>query len=80
MATHSSTIAWKIPWREEPNRLQSMGRKLSDTTERLHFTSSLHFTPMMRDIDSGEVACTGVGDVRGKLHLPLNSDVSLKLL
>ena len=25
MATHSSTIAWKIPWLEEPGRLQSMG-------------------------------------------------------
>ena len=25
MATHSSTIAWKIPWTEEPGRLQSMG-------------------------------------------------------
>ena len=25
MATHSSTLAWKIPWMEEPNRLQSMG-------------------------------------------------------
>ena len=25
MATHSSTIAWKIPWMEEPGRLQSMG-------------------------------------------------------
>ena len=24
MATHSSTIAWKIPWTEEPGRLQSM--------------------------------------------------------
>ena len=24
MATHSSTLAWKIPWREEPGRLQSM--------------------------------------------------------
>ena len=35
MATHSSTIAWKIPWMEEPDRLQSMGRKESDTTERL---------------------------------------------
>ena len=29
MATHSSILAWKIPW---------MGRKESDTTERLHFT------------------------------------------
>ena len=25
MAIHSSTLAWKIPWMEEPNRLQSMG-------------------------------------------------------
>ena len=25
MAPHSSTLAWKIPWREEPGRLQSMG-------------------------------------------------------
>ena len=25
MATHSSTLAWKIPWKEEPGGLQSMG-------------------------------------------------------
>ena len=25
MATHSSTLAWEIPWTEEPGRLQSMG-------------------------------------------------------
>ena len=25
MATHSSTLAWKTPWMEEPGRLQSMG-------------------------------------------------------
>ena len=25
MATHSTTLAWKIPWMEEPKRLQSMG-------------------------------------------------------
>ena len=25
MATHSSTLAWKIPWTEEPDKLQSMG-------------------------------------------------------
>ena len=25
MAAHSSTLAWRIPWKEEPNRLQSMG-------------------------------------------------------
>ena len=27
MATHSSILAWRIPWREEPGRLQSMGSK-----------------------------------------------------
>ena len=34
MAPHSSTLAWKIPWTEEPGRLQSMGSLESDTTER----------------------------------------------
>ena len=33
MATHSSILAWRIPWMEEPDELQSMGRKESDTTE-----------------------------------------------
>ena len=41
MAPHSSTLAWKIPWTEEPGGLQSMGRWGSDTTERLHFHFSL---------------------------------------
>jgi len=36
MATHYSIIAWRIPWIEELGGLQSMGRKESDTTERLH--------------------------------------------
>ena len=39
--THSSTLAWKIPWTEEPGRLQSMGSRRVDTTERLHFHFSL---------------------------------------
>ena len=37
MVTHSSTLAWKIPWMEEPGGLQSMWSKESDTTEQLHF-------------------------------------------
>ena len=41
METHSSTLAWKIPWTEEPDGLQSMGSEESDTTERLHFHFSL---------------------------------------
>ena len=43
MTTHASTLAWKIPWMQEPGRLQSMGRKESDTTERLHFLSIVPF-------------------------------------
>ena len=42
MANHSSALTWKIPWTEEPGKLQSMGsqrvRQLSDFTS-LHFTS-----------------------------------------
>ena len=41
VATHSSTLAWKIPWVEEPGRLQSIGSLESDTTEQLHFHFSL---------------------------------------
>ena len=37
MATHSSTLAWIIPWAEEPGRLQSMGSRRVRKTERLHF-------------------------------------------
>ena len=33
MANHSSMLAWRIPWAEEPGGLQSMGFKESDTTE-----------------------------------------------
>ena len=40
MASHSSTLAWRIPWMEEAGGLQSMG-SLRDTTERLHFHFSL---------------------------------------
>ena len=32
MATHSSILAWRIPWTEEPVRLQSLGCKELDTT------------------------------------------------
>ena len=36
MATHSGILAWRIPRTEKPGRLQSTGRKESDTTEQLH--------------------------------------------
>ena len=43
MAPHCSTLAWKIPWMEEPGGLQSMGSLESDMTERLHFHFSLSY-------------------------------------
>jgi len=33
MAIHSSVLAWRIPWTEEPGGLQSMGLQTWDTTE-----------------------------------------------
>ena len=33
IATHSSILAWRIPWTEEPDGLQIMGHRESDTTE-----------------------------------------------
>ena len=41
MTTHSSILAWRIPWTEEPGRPQSMGCTESDTTEA---TEHSHFT------------------------------------
>ena len=43
MAPHSGTLAWKIPWTEEPT-YSPWGRQESDTTERLHFHFSLSCT------------------------------------
>ena len=41
MAPHSSTLAWKIPWTEEPGRLQSMGSLTVGYDYRFHFHSLL---------------------------------------
>ena len=35
MAPHSSILAWKVPWAEEPGELQSMGPQI-DTTEYMY--------------------------------------------
>ena len=43
MATHSSMLAWKIPWMEEPT-YSPWGRQELDRTERLHFHFSLSCT------------------------------------
>ena len=42
MATHSSTLAWKIPWMEEPGGLQSMGSPSKTQMSDFTFTSCFH--------------------------------------
>ena len=44
MAPHYSTLAWKIPWTEEPGGLQSMGLLGVRHTEQIHFHFSLSCT------------------------------------
>jgi len=45
MAPHSSTLAWKIPWTEEPGRLQSMGsqRVRHDSVTSLSLFTFMHW-------------------------------------
>ena len=67
MAPHSSTLAWKIPWAEEPGRPQSMGSlsrtQLSDFT----FTFHLHALEKEMATHSSVLAwrITGMGEPGG---------------
>ena len=92
MAPHSSTLAWKIPWTEEPGRLQSVGLLELDTTERLHFHFSLscigegNGTPLQcsclenpRDRGAWWAAIHGVAQSRAQLKR-LSSNSSIEVL
>ena len=46
---HSSTLAWKIPWTEEPGRLQSMGVAKS-RTRLTDFTFTFHFPALQKEM------------------------------
>ena len=46
MATHSSILAWKIPWTEEPGGLQSMGVAELETAERLRTLTCFTLFPI----------------------------------
>ena len=68
MAPHSSTLAWKIPWMEEPGRLQSMGllRVWHDSETSLSLFTFMHWrrrwqpTPMfLRGESQGRVSLVG---------------------
>ena len=72
MATHSSTLAWKIPWTEKPGRLQSMG------SQRVgHFTSLGLTTPSR----AGSLCIPLIlSQVSQKLGLIISSFLGLYLL
>ena len=59
MATHSSTLAWKIPWTEEPGRLQSMGfhRVGHDQATSLHSLHSLHTLLLEKEMATHSCSC-----------------------
>ena len=67
MATHSSTIAWKIPWTEEPGRLQSMGSQ----RVRHDWVTSLHFNVLFRASVSLWIFC--LDDLPIDIHGCLNA-------
>ena len=54
MASHSSILAWRMPWTEEPGGLQPMGLKEPDTIMSMHFLFALLFitTVTSQDHDS----------------------------
>ena len=75
MAPHSSTLAWKIPWTEEPGGLQSMGsgRYESDTTD---FTFTFHFHALEKEMVTHSSVLAwripGTGDPGGLPSLELH--------
>ena len=62
MAPHSSTVAWEIPWTEEPGRLQSMG-VTSSRTRLSDFTVTFHFHALEKEMatHSSVLACRTPG-------------------
>ena len=52
MATHSSTLAWKIPWTEEPGGLPSMGSHgvAKSQTQLSDFTFTFHFHALEKEM------------------------------
>ena len=63
MAPHSSTLAWKVPWMEEPGRLQSMGSLRVGTTKRLHFRFSLSY---IGEGNGNPLQCSCLEDIKDR--------------
>ena len=57
MAATPPILAWRMPWTEEPGRLQSMGRELSDTPEQLTLSQKLR---AFKTVSSVQFSCSVV--------------------
>ena len=72
MATHSSVLAWKTPWTEEPGRLQSIGslRVWHDLSD---FTFTFHFHALEKEMATHSSVLTwripGTGEPGGLLSM-----------
>ena len=71
MAPHSSTLAWKIPWTEEPSRLKSMGSQSRTRLSDFTFTFHLHALEKEMATDSSVLAwrILGLGEPGGLLSM-----------
>ena len=72
MAPHSSTLAWQIPWMEEPGRLQSMG-SLRVGTGLSDFTFTFHFHALEKEMATHSSVLAwripGMGEPGGPLSM-----------
>ena len=71
MATHSSVLAWRIPWTEEPGGLPSTGSQESDMTEP--FSLSLFSSPLFPPLVHAQQCRPDHAASRGKLSGELQS-------
>ena len=74
MAPHSSTLAWKIPWAEEPGKLQSMG--LRSRTRLNDFTFTFCFPALEKEMATHSSVLTlripGTGEPGGLVSMGLH--------
>ena len=72
MATHFSTLAWKIPWTEEPGGLQSMG-----SLRAWHNRTTFHFHALEKEMATHSSVLAwkipGTGEPGGLLSMGLHS-------
>ena len=72
MATHSSILAWRIPWTEKPGGLQPVRSQESDTTERLSMHSTQHCVRYSKCLEVAQMvnSAGNLGLIPGSGHSP----------